>query len=75
MASNRFNPRKLLESKWTAVRPVAGERHFVVVRVPPADAPPEQQARVEIEAVLTRRREWIAHAALRDASCWQMGWK
>ncbi len=74
MTDNRFNPRKLALSKWTAVRPVAGERHFLVVRVPAADAPPEQQGRVEIEAVLTRRREWIEHTSLRDAANWRMGW-
>jgi len=74
MADNRFNPRKLLLSKWTAVHPQAGERHFLVVRVPAADAPQEQQGRVEIEAVLTRRREWIDPAGLRDATHWRMGW-
>ena len=30
---NRVNPRKLLQSKWTAVAPAKREKHFIVTEV------------------------------------------
>jgi hypothetical protein len=30
---NPLNPQKLLPSKWTAVKPVAKQKHFLVSRV------------------------------------------
>tara|TARA_B100000497_G_C7457218_1_gene282875 strand:- start:284 stop:481 length:198 start_codon:yes stop_codon:yes gene_type:complete len=30
---NRINPRKLLNSKWTAVDPVGNEKHFMVTGI------------------------------------------
>jgi hypothetical protein len=32
-ALNKINPKKLLNSKWTAVEPKKGERHFMVTEV------------------------------------------
>ena len=30
---NQIHPKKLLNSKWTAIRPINKEKHFVVSRV------------------------------------------
>jgi len=30
---NRINPKKLRNSKWTAVDPVNGEKHFLIIDV------------------------------------------
>jgi hypothetical protein len=49
VVSSRFtqltsiHPKKLLLSKWTAVKPIAKQEHFLVTKVifPDADAPPK----------------------------------
>jgi tryptophan-rich hypothetical protein len=70
---NTINPRKLLNSKWTALQPVNRERHFMVSSV----LFDEQGAVVEceIEAVLTRRVAAIDWRTLKDSEQWAQGWK
>jgi tryptophan-rich hypothetical protein len=71
---NRVNHRKLPNSKWTAVRPVSREKHFLVVDwVRDEDGVPTDQ--VQIEAVLTnviRRIDW---RELEDGLVWRIGWR
>lgn len=71
---NRINPRKLANSKWTAVTPVDRQRHFVVVQVD-VDDESQQVVGCEIEAVLTRRRQAIDWRDLRDEQRWRFGWR
>jgi tryptophan-rich hypothetical protein len=71
---NPVDPKKLLLSKWTAVRPVAKEKHFVVTRVIETEPPGGPVAQVEIEAVHSRRARVIDWRALRDADAWRQGW-
>lgn len=71
---NRINPRKLANSKWTAVTPVDRQRHFVVVKVA-FDEEGLQVAACEIEAVLTRRRRAIDWRELCDEGRWRFGWR
>lgn len=71
---NRINPRKLSNSKWTAVTPVDRQRHFVVVKVA-FDADGLQVEECVIEAVLTRRRQAIDWRDLQDSRRWHFGWK
>jgi tryptophan-rich hypothetical protein len=71
---NPLQPKKLLLSKWTAVAPVAKNKHFLVSKVI-ACAPPSQEIEaIELEAVFSKavvRMDW---QALRDPSLWRQGW-
>ena len=73
MKMNRINPEKLLLSKWTAVRPVQKERHFIVTRLIRSED--EQVTGCELEAVINKRSYEIDWQQLKDASNWLMGWK
>ena len=69
---NALNPKKLLNSKWTAVRPVNREKHFLVTEVEF-----DEQGRVIhclIEAVLTHRARTIDWRSLGDSDQWLNGW-
>lgn len=71
---NPLHPKKLLLSKWTAVAPVAKNKHFLVSKVI-ACAPPSQEIEaIELEAVFSKaviRMDW---RALRDPALWLQGW-
>ena len=71
---NPLQPKKLLLSKWTAVAPVAKNKHFLVSKVI-ACAPPSQEIEaIELEAVFSKaviRMDW---RALRDPALWLQGW-
>ena len=47
---NSLNPKKLLLTKWTAVTPIAKQKHFLVSRVIQPEQPTDPIERVEIEA-------------------------
>ena len=69
---NRFNPRKLLHSKWTAVQPRNREKHFMVVA-----CIEDEQATitdVELEAVLSRRSDIVDWHDLQNPDQWRQGW-
>lgn len=69
-----LNPKKLLLTKWTAVKPVAKQKHFLVSRVIQPDEPTAPIESVEIEAVLTKATQVIAWRELQDAGVWRQGW-
>jgi tryptophan-rich hypothetical protein len=72
LSMNKLNPRKLLNSKWTAVKPVNKEKHFLVTEVEF-----DEDGRVIhclIEAVLTCRSSTIDWRSLRDSDQWLCGW-
>ncbi len=69
---NQINSKKLLNSKWTAVKPINKERHFVVTEVKFNDAGVVIDC--VIEAVLSRRAESIIWQTLTISSDWQQGW-
>jgi tryptophan-rich hypothetical protein len=70
---NQVNPKTLLHSKWTAVKPVNREKHFMVVSVE-CD---EEGSVLEtlIEAVLTKHVTPIVWSELADDAHWLHGWK
>jgi tryptophan-rich hypothetical protein len=70
---NVIHPKKLLNSKWTAIKPVNKERHFVVTEV----TFNEEGAVIQcvIEAVLSHRAQPIIWQNLKNSSDWQQGWK
>ena len=74
---NPIQPKKLLLSKWTAVRPVAREKHFLVAKLLLPEAPAAADSPlewVEIEAVHSGVRRRIAWRELQDDSRWRQGW-
>ena len=70
---NRINPRKLLNSKWTAVDPVRREKHFLVTEVEFDEE--DKVVRCVIEAILSGRAEPIDWQDLRNSDRWLQGWK
>ncbi|MES1950466.1 hypothetical protein S4A8_06393 [Salinisphaera sp. S4-8] len=70
---NRINPDKLHHSKWTATRPRAKEKHFIVVELLRDEH--DHVAQAVLEAVLTRRRITLAWRDLNDDEHWQTGWR
>jgi tryptophan-rich hypothetical protein len=71
---NPLNPKKLLLTKWTAVKPVAKQKHFVVSHVVQPELPMDPVVSVEIEAVFSKTTQVIAWRELQDDSVWRQGW-
>jgi len=70
---NKINPKKLLQSKWTAVEPLNKEKHFMVTEMEF-----DEEGNVEIcliEAILSKREEPIDWHVLKDQTKWLQGWK
>jgi tryptophan-rich hypothetical protein len=70
---NRFSPRKLKLSKWTARQPRNKEKHFLVT-----DLLLDEQGellQIELQAVYSQRSQWLDWRELRDDEQWQMGWR
>lgn len=71
---NPVNLKKLLLSKWTAVKPLDRRKHFLVSKVIAPELPELVVQWVELEAVhskLVRRMDW---RELRDPALWRQGW-
>jgi len=71
---NPVNPKKLLLSKWTAVTPVAKQKHFLVSRVIQPELPTDPIEWVEVEAVFSKAVREIAWRDLQDEEVWRQGW-
>ena len=71
---NPLNPKKLLLTKWTAVTPIAKQKHFLVSRILEPEQPSDPIELVEIEAVFSKTTRIINWRELKDASVWQQGW-
>jgi tryptophan-rich hypothetical protein len=71
---NPLNPKKLLLTKWTAVKPVAKQKHFLVSREIQPDLPTDPIEQVEIEAVFSKAVQVIAWRDLQDDGVWLQGW-
>ncbi len=70
---NRITPRKLLNSKWTASKPLNKEKHFLIVKLAFDDAGLAVQECV-IEAVYSKRQINIDWQDLKDEERWKSGW-
>jgi len=70
---NPLNPKKLRFTKWTAVTPVAKQKHFLVSRVIPPDLPTDPIESVEIEAVFSKATQVIAWRELQNEDVWRQG--
>ena len=71
---NPLNPKKLHLSKWTAVMPVAKQKHYLVSRVIKPDEPTDPIELVEIEAVFSKATQIIAWRELQNTEVWRQGW-
>lgn len=69
---NKFNPRKLKLSKWTACQPVNREKHFLVTQLlcDEQDCP----VQVELQAVYSGRVAMLDWRDLTDSERWKIGW-
>lgn len=52
---NPLSPKKLLPTKWTAVKPRNLEKHFVVTRVIEPEPPSMRVEHIELEAVHSKQ--------------------
>jgi len=69
-----LHPKKLLLSKWTAVKPVARQKHFLVTRVVEPEPPEAPVEWVDIEAVYSKKMQRIRWRELLDDAVWRQGW-
>ena len=72
---NKLSPKKLLLTKWTAVKPIAKQKHFLVSKVIIPELPNEKIELVEIEAVYSKQTTQIAWRDLTNGDLWLQGWK
>ena len=70
---NKNNPAKLLNSKWTAVKPTNKEKHFLVTEIEFDEN--NMVINCEIEAVMSKRITAIDWQQLTDSQLWIQGWK
>lgn len=69
----KINPRKLLNSKWTAVAPVNDEKHFLITELEF-----DNQGEVVhclMEAVISNRSAPIDWKELENTGNWIQGWE
>ncbi|MBP0122424.1 MAG: TIGR02450 family Trp-rich protein [Nitrospiraceae bacterium] len=69
-----LHPKKLLMTKWTAVKPVAKQKHFLVTKVIEPETALNPVEWIEIEAVYSKKTRRIQWQQLRDESVWLQGW-
>jgi tryptophan-rich hypothetical protein len=71
---NPLNPKKLLLSKWTAVKPSHKRKHFLVSKVILPELPEGVIELVEIEAVFDKKLQVIPRRDLKNSAIWLQGW-
>ena len=86
---NPLNPKKLLLTKWTAVKPVAKQKHYLVSRVIEPELPsdpiqhllPLSGARLpvgllglDVSIASCKAAQVIAWRDLQDDKVWRQGW-
>jgi tryptophan-rich hypothetical protein len=69
----KINPRKLLNSKWTAVKPLRKEKHFLVTELEFDEE--GDVVHCLIEAVISNRSALIQWTELKNNDKWLQGWK
>lgn len=71
---NPVNPKKLLLSKWTAVRPVRKDKHFLIAKVIEPLVAGDKIEWVEIEAVYSLATQRVSWRELQNEEVWKQGW-
>ena len=72
---NPISPKKLLLSKWTAVKPIRKQKHFLVSKVILPESPEDPIEFVEIEAIYSKQTQMIRWRELENSAVWLQGWK
>ncbi|WP_409440410.1 TIGR02450 family Trp-rich protein [Psychromonas sp. GE-S-Ul-11] len=70
---NQINPKKLLNSKWTAIKSINKEKHFLITKVTF-----DEEGIVTlcvIEAIISHRQTEIDWRDLKNIDLWKQGWK
>ncbi|SIS61471.1 TIGR02450 family Trp-rich protein [Neptunomonas antarctica] len=67
-----LNPKKLKLSKWTAVKPLEREKHFLVTQLCEDDE--QVITACVLEAVISRNEHTIDWHELQNESVWIQGW-
>lgn len=75
MLRNSISPKKLLLSKWTAVKPMHKQKHFLVSKVIIPEPPEDAIEFVEIEAIYSKQIYRIGWRELKNSAVWIQGWK
>lgn len=65
---HQINPKKLLHSKWTAVRPVNKEKHFMVTELKLDEE--DNVVHCVLEAVISNREAAIDWRELKGSTHW-----
>ena len=71
---NPLHPKKLLLTKWTAVKPIDKQKHFLVSRVIQPELETDSVEFVEIESVFSKATQIIQWRALQNDEVWRQGW-
>ena len=71
---NPLNPKKLRLTKWTAVKPIAKQKHFLVSRVIQPEVETDPVELVEIESVFSKATQIIPWRELQNDEVWRQGW-
>ncbi|WP_373973632.1 TIGR02450 family Trp-rich protein [Chitinibacter sp. SCUT-21] len=69
-----WHPKKLANTKWTAVEPRQREKHFIVVKVTYNADDAQKVEQVTLEAVLSKRHFTLHWSELADETQWCSGW-
>jgi tryptophan-rich hypothetical protein len=72
---NPLHPKKLLLTKWTAVHPIAKNKHFLVSKVITPEPPDAKIEWIELEAVFSKAVMRIQWRELQDDTLWRIGWQ
>ena len=73
LAMNKINTKKLLNSKWTSVKPIKKEKHFLITELELDEN--DNVIHCLIEAVISHRVQQINWAELKENEHWIQGWK
>jgi tryptophan-rich hypothetical protein len=71
---NSLHPKKLLLSKWTAVKPAHKRKHFLVSKIILPEVTEDAIEFVELEAVFDGTTQVIPWRNLKDSEIWLQGW-
>jgi len=71
---NLLSSKKLLLSKWTAVKPLHKRKHFLVSKVVLPELPEQAIEFVELEGVFDQHKRVIPWRELKDSEIWLQGW-
>lgn len=69
-----FEPKKLRLAKWTAVKPIAKQKHFLVNREIQPEVETDPVEFVEIESVFSKATQIIKWCELQNDEVWRQGW-